>query len=220
MRKSRRDSYEQAYNAQAVVEAEGNQLILATDVLTTPSDANELPVALEKVVQSVGSVQRMLADGGYVNAEAIDEVGQKVDLYVAIARADNSYRRYDFRPQKKQAVRKLTDPRLIAMRKKVTSDEGKRIYRRRAATVEPVFGVIKGALGMRQFLLRGLGKVRIEWGPDLLGVQYKATMEASTGMKVRPATAKKGKNRSNGCLRNSSQSLAGFSTRTFSPTGS
>jgi len=170
MRKSRRDSYEQAYNAQVVVEAEGGQLILATDVLTTPSDANELPVAWEKVVQSVGPVQRMLADGGYVNAEAIGEVGQKVDLYVAIARADNSYRRYDFRPRKKRAAKKIVDPRLKAMRKKVTSDEGRQIYCRRASTVEPVFGTIKAALGLRQFLLRGLDKVRIEW--DLVCLAY------------------------------------------------
>lgn len=170
MRKSRRDSYEQAYNAQVVVEAEGNQLILATDVLTTPSDANELKVALENVVQSVGPVQRMLADGGYVNAEAIGEVGQKVDLYVAISRADNSYRRYDFRPPKKKAPRKLTDPRLVAMREKVTSEVGKRIYRKRASTVEPVFGTIKAAMGLRQFLLRGLEKVRIEW--DLTCLAY------------------------------------------------
>lgn len=172
MRKSRHDSYEQAYNAQVVVEAEGNQLILATDVLTTPSDANELKVALENVEQSVGPVQRMLADGGYVNAEAIGEVGQKVDLYVAIARADNSYRRYDFRPPKKKAAKKVTDPRLVAMREKVTSEEGKRIYGRRASTVEPVFGTIKAALGLRQFLLRGLEKVRIEW--DLTCLAYNA----------------------------------------------
>jgi len=170
MRKRRYDSYEQAYNAQVVVEADGSQLVLATDVITTPSDANELKVALEKVVQSVGPVQRMLADGGYVNAEAIGEVGQKVDLYVAIARADNSYRRYDFRPRKKRAAKKVVDPRLKAMRKKVTSEEGRRIYRRRAATVEPVFGVIKAALGLRQFLLRGLEKVRIEW--DLVCLAY------------------------------------------------
>ena len=169
MRKSRHDSFQQAYNAQVVVEAEGAQLILATDVLTTPSDANELEVALEKV-QCVGPVQRMLADGGYVNAEAIGNVGQTVDLYVAIARADHSYRRYDFRPPKKKQAKRLTDPRLVAMRKKVTSPEGKRIYGRRAATVEPVFGVIKGALGMRQFLLRGLEKVRIEW--DLICLAY------------------------------------------------
>ena len=170
MRKSRHDSYEQAYNAQAVVEAEGNQLILATDVITTPSDANELKVALENVVQAVGPVQRMLADGGYVNAEAIEEVGKKVDLYVAIARADNSYRRYDFRPPKKKAAKNVTDPRLVAMRQKVTSEEGKRIYRRRASTVEPVFGMIKATLGLRQFLLRGLEKVRIEW--DLTCLAY------------------------------------------------
>jgi hypothetical protein len=56
------------------------------------------------------------------------------------------------------------------MRRKVTSEEGKRIYRRRASTVEPVFGTIKAALGLRQFLLRGLEKVRIEW--DLACLAY------------------------------------------------
>jgi transposase len=170
MRKSHRDSYEQAYNAQAVVEAEGNQLIVATDVLTTPSDANELEVALKNVVEAVGPVHRMLADGGYANAQAIEEVGRTVDLYVAIARGDNSYRRYDFRPPKKKAAKKLTDPRLVAMQEKVSSEEGKRIYRKRASTVEPVFGTIKAAMGLRQFLLRGLEKVRIEW--DLACLAY------------------------------------------------
>jgi hypothetical protein len=56
------------------------------------------------------------------------------------------------------------------MREKVTSDEGKRIYGRRAATVEPVFGIIKSAMGLRQFLLRGIAKVRIEW--DLVCLAY------------------------------------------------
>jgi hypothetical protein len=170
MRKSRRDSYEQAYNAQAVVDAEGSQLILATDVIATPSDANQLEVALEKVVESVGPVQGMLADGGYVNADAIDRVQQKVDLYVAISSEDNTYRRYDYRPPKKQPAKKVVDPRLIAMREKVTSDEGKRIYGRRASSVEPVFGIIKSAMGLRQFLLRGIAKVCIEW--DLACLAY------------------------------------------------
>ena len=170
MRKSRRDSYEQAYNAQAVVDAEGSQLILATDVIATPSDANQLEVALENVVESVGPVQGMLADGGYVNAEAIERVQQKVDLYVAITSEDNTYRRYDYRPPKNKPAKKVVDPRLIAMREKVTSDEGKRIYGRRAASVEPVFGIIKSAMGLRQFLLRGIAKVRIEW--DLVCLAY------------------------------------------------
>lgn len=169
MRKSRRDSYEQAYNAQAVVDAEGSQLILATDVTRTPSDANQLEPALEKVTEAVGPVQRLLADGGYVNAEAIERVQQKVDLYVAITSEDNNYRRYDYRPPKKKPAKKVVDPRLIAMREKVTSEEGKRIYGRRAASVEPVFGIIKSAMGLRQFLLRGVAKVRIEWDLACLG---------------------------------------------------
>jgi transposase len=162
MRKSRRDSYEQAYNAQAVVDADGSQLVLATDVIRTPSDANQLEPALEQV-ECVGTVERVLADGGYVNADAIERVGQKVDLYVAIASEDNSYRRYDYRPAKRRPVRKVTDPRLVAMREKVSSEDGKRIYGKRASTVEPVFGTIKAAMGLRQFLLRGIEKVRIEW---------------------------------------------------------
>jgi transposase len=170
MRKSRRDSYEQAYNAQAVVDSDGSQLVLATDVIRTPSDANQLEPALQSVPECVGAVQRMLADGGYVNAEAMERVGQKVDLYVAIASEDNSYRRYDYRPPKNRPVKKVTDPRLVAMREKVGSEDGKRIYGKRASTVEPVFGTIKAAMGLRQFLLRGMEKVRLEW--DLVCLAY------------------------------------------------
>ena len=51
-------------------------------------------------------MQGMLADGGYVNAEAIERVQQKVDLYVAITSEDNNYRRYDYRPPKKSLPRR------------------------------------------------------------------------------------------------------------------
>ena len=152
------------------MDADGSQLILATDVIATPSDANQLEAALQNVVQSVGAVRGILADGGYVNAEAIDRVQQKVDLYVAISGEDNNYRRYDYRPPKETPAKKVVDPRLIAMREKVTSEQGKRIYGRRAASVEPVFGIIKSAMGLRQFLLRGMAKVRIEW--DLVCLAY------------------------------------------------
>ena len=181
MRKSHHDSYVQAYNAQAVVDAEGSQLILATDVITTPSDANQLEAALENVVESVGPVRGMLADGGYVNADAIERVGQKVDLYVAITAEDNNYRRYDFRPPKNKPAKKVVDPRLTAMREKVTGEVGRRIYGRRAATVEPAFGIIKAALGFRQFLLRGLEKVKLEWSLVCLAYDFKRLWRLSGG---------------------------------------
>lgn len=168
MRKSRRDSYEQAYNAQAVVDSDGSQLVVATDVVRTPSDANQLEPALARVPKGIGTAKRVLADAGYMNADSFQRLGEKVDLYVALG--DNHYRRYDYRPVKKRAPKKFTDPRLLAMRKKLASEVGQRVYRKRASSVEPVFGVIKASMGLRQFLLRGLKKVRIEW--DLACLAY------------------------------------------------
>ena len=49
------------------------------------------------------------------------------------------------------------------MREKLILPESKEKYRLRQQTVEPVFGIIKQALGFRQFLTRGLENVSNEW---------------------------------------------------------
>ena len=41
--------------------------------------------------------------------------------------------------------------------------EGKQLYGLRKQTVEPVFGIIKQAIGFRRFLLRGQEKASLEW---------------------------------------------------------
>src|SRR5208282_1873992 len=50
-----------------------------------------------------------------------------------------------------------------AMAHRLKTPEGRKLYALRKQTPEPVFGVIKSALGFRQFSLRGLDKVRGEW---------------------------------------------------------
>ncbi len=51
MRKNKRSGYEQAYNAQAVVDAEGSQLVLSARVSQCASDRNELaPSAVSHAV--------------------------------------------------------------------------------------------------------------------------------------------------------------------------
>ena len=50
-----------------------------------------------------------------------------------------------------------------AMAHRLATPEGKKLYRLRKQMPEPVFGIIKSVLGFRQFLLRGLDKVRGEW---------------------------------------------------------
>ena len=46
---------------------------------------------------------------------------------------------------------------------RMASEEGQRLYQQRAHIAETPFGVIKAAIGIRQFLLRGLPKVKTEW---------------------------------------------------------
>jgi hypothetical protein len=52
---------------------------------------------------------------------------------------------------------------LAGMAQKIASQGYDSPYRLRKQTVEPVFGQIKQARGFRQFLLRGLEKVKEEW---------------------------------------------------------
>ncbi len=49
------------------------------------------------------------------------------------------------------------------MREKLKRAGWRSRYRLRKQIVEPVFGQIKQARGFRQFLLRGLDKVKAEW---------------------------------------------------------
>lgn len=164
MRKSRRDSWTQSYNAQAAVDADGSQLVVASWVHTSPSDAHQLSRAYEEAEENECTPTRMLADGGYASAKAFAHLEGQVDLYVAVTASDAGERRYDFRPPRAHPRGKTpTNPRLVAMQEKLKSEDGKRLYARRKHTVEPVFGIIKEAMGLRQFLLRGLDKVSLEW---------------------------------------------------------
>lgn len=163
MRKSRRHGWEQAYNAQAVVDADGSQLILAEHVSRSPSDAEELEWAWETMSEAGMAPQRILADAGYASSDAFEKLEGEVDLYVAVSAADHGERRYDFRPPREKPPTKIRNKRLLAMSEKIRSEEGRRIYAKRKSTVEPTFGIIKAPMGFRQFLLRGMEKVSTEW---------------------------------------------------------
>jgi len=58
-------------------------------------------------------------------------------------------------------------------RKKIMSEEGAKKYQKRMHTVEPVYGNIKFNLGFRQFLLRGIDKVKGEFNLMCVAHNYK-----------------------------------------------
>jgi transposase len=189
MRKSQRESYTQSYNCQAVVDADGSQLIVGQRVSTCASDSGEMEADLASIPTSLGAPGAALADCGYADKEVFARLGRErpeLDLYVSVHREDaHAERRYDWRPLEKiKAPKTIVDPVLVAMAEKLRTEEGKATYRQRARTVEPVFGIIKAALGFRQFLLRGLAKVSGEWSLVCLAYNLKRlhTLQGSTAM--------------------------------------
>jgi len=174
MRKSRAEAFQQSYNAQAAVCAEGSQLIVGVQVSQNASDKGQLEPTLAAIPKAVGTPACVLTDNGYLNIEAISRVmAGGVEVYCACAaEAAQVPRPYDFRPpaQRSESPRPVTDPRIQAMQAKLASKEGRALYRRRQASVEPVFGIIKQALGFRQFRLRGHVNVSGEW--QLVALAY------------------------------------------------
>jgi len=178
MRKNKRTGYTQSYNAQATVDAEGSQLIVGEHVSMCASDSGELEPAIASVSPEIGSPSAVLADTGYVNADAWDrlESGENgVELYVAVGRGNHTQRTYDYRPTSStdRPPVAMKDPRLLAMRDKLTTEAGRKLYSKRKHTVEPVFGIIKQVLGFRQFLRRGMAAVCAEWSLVCLAYNVK-----------------------------------------------
>ena len=156
--------FEQCYNAQAIVAAD-SLLVLATDVVQAPNDKQQLAPMLGKIAalpDELGKVGTLLADNGYFsegNVNACAAAG--VDPVIAMGR-EAHHRTLDARFA--AALPPPDNPTPLAgMAHRLTTPAGKKLDALRKQIPEPVFGIIKSALGFRQFLLRGLDKVRGEW---------------------------------------------------------
>lgn len=187
MRKSKREGYTQSYNAQAVVDTQ-SRLIVGQRLTDCASDAGQLEPDLQSIPAALGEPSAALADCGFVDKAVFARLGRErpaLDLYVSVHREDaHAERRYEFRPPEKiSPPKKVTDPVLLAMAQKLRTPAGKKMYRQRASTVEPVFGIIKAALGFRQFLLRGMRKVTGEWSLVSLAYNLKRLHRLGAGLK-------------------------------------
>jgi hypothetical protein len=149
-----KDGFIQGYNAQAAVDGKA-QIIVAQTLAAGMSDQDELVPLIEGIRDNLDRKPREAsADAGYLseaNLEALSDRG--INAYVAAGRAK--------RPA--EAKRKLAGPLTRAMQDKLKRAGWRSRYRLRKQIVEPVFGQIKQARGFRQFLLRGIEKVKAEW---------------------------------------------------------
>jgi transposase len=74
MKEGNRSGFEQSYNAQAAVDAEGSYLILGQRVSDHPNDKQELKPTVQSVDTMVRDTNEVLADTGYFSEDAVKDV--------------------------------------------------------------------------------------------------------------------------------------------------
>ena len=156
--------FEQCYNAQAAVAA-GSLLVVATDVVQASNDKQQVTPMLAKLdalPEELGAIETLLADTGYFSEANVQAcAAAAIDPLIAMGRQPHHPPLAErFAP----APPSPDNPTPVeAMAYRLKTPEGRALYALRKHTPEPVFGIIKSALGFRQFLLRGLDNVRGEW---------------------------------------------------------
>jgi transposase len=160
-------SFEQCYNAQAVVDAD-SQMIIANEVTHNAADNGELVPMVDAVKENLGELpKRVLGDAGFRSEDGFAKLATQkyegMEVLVALGREGKD----------QAAIDPKQYPASARMAERLASKEGQAHYRQRKAIVEPVFGWIKHALGFRQFSLRGLTKVSGEWDLVCLAVNLR-----------------------------------------------
>jgi transposase len=164
--------FEQCYNAQASVEHD-SRLITHRHITQSGNDKQEIEPALRWFTQHPElKPPAMLADTGYFSEANIEQCeNEKIIPYISFGKEQHNqpleerFKKEGLLPDNPTVVEK--------MKHRLQSKEGKAIYAQRKSTIEPIFGIIKHIMGFRQFMLRGLEKVKGEWNLICLAYNLK-----------------------------------------------
>lgn len=153
-------AFVQGFNGQAAVDC-SSQVIVAADVSQQANDKQQIVPMVEQIEENLGEIpDRVLADNGYFSEANVQYLAENhMEPLIAPERT-----KHTDNPAPAPRGRIPNEMSLVErMGRKLKTKEGKKTYSKRKESVEPVFGQIKEARGIRAFLLRGLEKVRGEW---------------------------------------------------------
>jgi transposase len=148
----------QGYNAQAAVNEQ--QIVLAAEITNNSTDFSQLDPMVTATLEELERAgidqlpEAVAADAGYWNEQHMDEVTANKQIPVLIPPDKGS---------RGTPRRGWTGGRYSWMRSVLATEHGRRLYRKRKQTVEPLFGNTKHNSGVRRFHRRGRVKVRTEW---------------------------------------------------------
>ncbi|MDP2726572.1 MAG: IS1182 family transposase [Dehalococcoidia bacterium] len=170
-----RQGYVQGYNVQAVVSRD--QVIVATGVTQEANDVQQLkPMleTLERTLEAAGIEDRprvALADAGYWSEANVTACSRPEGPQLLIATTKDWKQRKAARERgcPRGRIPRDLNPR-ERMERRLLTQRGRRLYRLRSITVEPVLGQVKEGQGCRRFMRRGLYAAQSEW--SLVGTTH------------------------------------------------
>jgi transposase len=145
-----------AYNVQFATDT-ASQVIVGVDVVTSGSDAGQMPPMVEQIQERQGQAPtEMLVDGGFAKHEDIEAVSKPevgATVYAPVPKSRNAA--IDEHAPHRRDTAVVTE-----WRQRMATAEAQTIYKERAATAECVNAQARNR-GLKQFLVRGLAKVRM-----------------------------------------------------------
>jgi transposase len=149
--------YNPACNVQLATDVT-SRAIVGVEVTNEGSDSAGLSESMREQVErrSGRKVEQHLMDGGYLRNDDIERAHeQNVELFVPPKGARNPENRgRELEPKSRD------NAAMRAWKQRMGSDEGKEIYKQRAATSETVNADLRSYRGLTQFTVRGLHKAR------------------------------------------------------------
>ena len=170
IRRTNNKGWEYGGNAPGSVDA-ACQISVACDVSNAPNDTQQAepwaqaplaPLAdagIERPTEAAGATEAIPAtlDNGYESEAAVQALET-----LGVNPALSTGRQLPPTPEADASAPPATAQERMAA--KVRTPAGRAWYARRTVIVEPVFGQSKEVRGLRRFLLRGLQKIRGQWG--------------------------------------------------------
>jgi transposase len=145
-----------AHNVQFATDTQ-SQVIAGVDVVNTGSDQGQMPPMVEQLEERYGKTPgEILVDGGFAKHEDIETVSAAeagTTVYAPVPKPKKDSDRDPHQPLPGDS------PTIAQWRVRMGTPEAKEIYKDRASTAECVNAISRNR-GLRQFLVRGLRKVR------------------------------------------------------------
>ena len=159
-------SYHQCYSGQAIVDS-ASQVIVSAELSDEAADQCQLEPAVQQLGENLEAIGAPLpegavltADGGYFSEENVATCEQHdLDPYIATGRFKHDE---PSPPALRGPIPKDATPKQ-RMARKTRTKKGRKIYSRRKAIVEPVFGQIGTVQDGRRVRIRGKPAARAQW---------------------------------------------------------